>query len=98
MGLLFLGNEGENFVAMVEEVAERVENLGLGEAQSLRDVGNGLPTLMEGGDMTNCHAQAVNDRLAAADAWEADDMWVLGLHDFGHTDFSEETQGPPSPL
>jgi hypothetical protein len=38
MGLLFLGDEREDFVPMVGEVAEGVEDLGLGDAQRLGDL------------------------------------------------------------
>ena len=37
MGSRFLEDEREDFVAMIKEVAQRVENLGLGYAQALGD-------------------------------------------------------------
>ena len=38
MRLLFLGDEREDFVAMIEEVAQGVEDLGLGDAERLGDL------------------------------------------------------------
>jgi hypothetical protein len=98
MGLLFLGDEREDFVAMIEEVTKRVEDLGLGDAQSLGDIENRFAALMQRDHVTDTHAQSVDHRLAAADAFEPDYVGVLGLHGFGHADSSDKKSFDPSPV
>src|SRR5260370_31949754 len=90
MGLLFLSDERRDFVAMVEEVTERVENLGLSQTQGLDNVGNRLAALMKGRDVADGHAQAVDYRLPAADAFEPANMRMLSLHGVGHANSSKE--------
>jgi len=89
MGLLFLGDEREDFVAMIEEVAKRVEDLSLGYAQGLGDIENRFAALMQRDHVTNGYAQPVDHRLAATDAFQPDNVGVLSLHGFGHADSSE---------
>jgi hypothetical protein len=84
MGQLFLGDERQDFVAMVEEVTERVENLGLGYAQSFSNLQNGFAALMQGNHVADSDAQGIDNRFAAADAREAHDVRVLALHCIGH--------------
>jgi hypothetical protein len=84
MGLLFLRHERQNLLAMVGEVAERVENLGFGDAQGRGNVGNWLPAMVKSRDVTHGHSQAVDYRLAPAQAFEPNDMWVLGLNVLRH--------------
>src|SRR5437879_3020532 len=90
MGLLFLSDERQDLVAMVEEVAKRVEDLSLAYAQGLGDIENRFTALMQRDHMTNGYAQPIDHRLAAADALQPDNVGVLGLHGFGHADFSDE--------
>jgi len=98
MGLLFPGDQREDFVAMIEEVAERVEDLSLGDAQDLGDIENRFAALMQRDHVTDGHAQPIDHRLAAADAFQPDNVGVLGLHDFGHADFSDKKGLDPSPV
>jgi hypothetical protein len=98
MGLLFPGDEREDFVAMIEEVTERVEDLSLGDAQGLGDIEDRFAALMQRDHVTDCHAQPVDHRLAAADAFQTDNVGVLGLHGFGHADCSDKKRLDPSPV
>src|SRR5262245_47872008 len=84
MGLLFQSNEPQDLVAVVEEVAKRVEHLGLRDAQGLSDVEDRFAALVQRNDVANRHTQAVDHRFAPADAFEAHDVWVLGLNNLGH--------------
>jgi hypothetical protein len=79
MGLLFLGDQGQDFVAMVEEIAQRVEHLRLGYVQGLGDFDNRFPALMQCHNVADGHPQSVDHRLSAADATEANDVWMFGL-------------------
>jgi len=97
MGLLFLGDEREDFVAMIEEVAKRVEDLSFAYAQCLGDVENRFAALTQRDHVTNGHAQPVDHRLAAADAFQPDNVGVVRLHGFGHADSSEKESLDPSP-
>ena len=42
---------------------------------------------MKRDDVSNRYTQAVNHRLAPADAFESDNMRVIGLHCLRHVDF-----------
>jgi hypothetical protein len=53
MRLLFPADSCQNLFAMIEEIAERVENLGLGDVQCLGDLQNRFASLMERNDVTN---------------------------------------------
>jgi hypothetical protein len=98
MGLLFLGDEYADFVAMIEEVTKRVEHLRLGDAQSLGDIENRFTALMQRDHVTDGHTQTVDHRLAAADALEPDNVGMLGFHGFGHADSSDKKSLDPSPV
>src|ERR1019366_2848186 len=84
MGLLFLSDEGGNLAAMVEEITQAVENLGLGEVQSIRNFENGFALKIKRRHMANRDAQAVDDRLAAANAFTANDVRMIGFCDHSH--------------
>jgi hypothetical protein len=90
MGLLFLSDEREDFVAMVEEVAERVEDLGLGDAQRLGDLQDGFAAPVQRDHVADGHPQPVDYGFAAADAFQPDDVRMLGLDGFGHALASPE--------
>ena len=64
---------------MIEEVAEGVENLGFGDARRLGDLQDRFAAPVERDHVADGHAQAVNHWLAAADAFEPDDVGVFGL-------------------
>jgi hypothetical protein len=89
MGLLFLSDEGQDFVAVVEEVTQRVEDLGLRDAEGFGDFENSFAPLVQRNHVADGHAQAVDQWLAAADAFATNDVWVFGLHRFGHADSPE---------
>src|SRR5262245_55996805 len=84
MGLLFPSDERHDFVAMIAEVTERVENLGLRQSQGFGALGNRLATLMKHRHVSDRDAQAVDHRLAATDAFTANDMGMLCLHGVSH--------------
>jgi hypothetical protein len=90
MGFFFLSDKRRDFFAMVEEVTEGVENLGLSQSQGLGDLGCRFATLMKRGHVPDGHAQAVDHRLAAADAFKPDNVRMLSLHGVSHVNFSEE--------
>ena len=90
MGLLFLGDEREDFALMIEEVAQGVEDLCLGDAQGLGDLQDRLAATVQRDDVTNRDPQAVDDRLAAADTFQPDDVRMLGLDRLSHRLASEE--------
>src|SRR5262245_8475530 len=73
MGLLFLGDQPEDFVAMVEEVAERVEDLGLGDAQRLGDLQDRFAAPVQRDHVADGHPQPVDDGLAPANVREPHD-------------------------
>jgi hypothetical protein len=84
MGLLFLGDEREDFVAMIEEVAEGVENLGLGNAQGLGDLQDRFAAPVQRGHVAHGHSQPINDGLASANAVGANNVRMLRLEGLGH--------------
>ena len=84
MGLLFLGDEHEDFSAMIEEIAQRVEDLGLGDLQVLGDLQDRFAAPMRRSDMAHGNSQPVNDGLASANAIKANDVGVLRLDRLGH--------------
>jgi hypothetical protein len=98
MGLLFLGDERPDLVPMVEKVAQRVENLGLADAQRLGDLQDRFAAPVQGSDVADGHAQAVDQGLAAADAFEADDVRMFGFDGLGHALASEGKDLNPSPV
>jgi hypothetical protein len=95
MGLLFQGDQRQDFVTVIEEVTQRVENLSLGDAQRLGDVENRFAPLMQGDNVADGHPQAVNHWLTPANAFEANDVGVFGPYSIGHSDFSA-IEGLPS--
>ena len=98
MGLLFLGDEREDLVAVVEEVAQGVEDLGLGDAQRLGDLQDGFAAAVQRDHVADGHAPPVDHGLAAADAREPDDVRMLGLDDLGHAAASREKDLNPTPM
>jgi hypothetical protein len=98
MGLLFLSDKREDLLAMVEEVAEGVEDLGFGDAQRFGDIQYRFTLSVQCDHVADGHPQTVNHRLAAADAFEPDDMRIRGLDGFGHTVASEGKSPHPSPV
>jgi hypothetical protein len=96
MGLLFLGDQREDFLPMIEEVAERVEDLGLGDAQRFGNFHNRFAVPMQRNDVADSHAQSIYQRLTAADAFETDDVRMLGLDRLGHELTSREKNVPSS--
>ena len=66
MGLPFLGYERGDFVAMIEEIAQTVENLSFGNVQGIRDLEDGFALKVKRGDMPHRDAQSVNNRFATA--------------------------------
>jgi hypothetical protein len=48
------------------------------------NVGNWLPAMVKSRHVTHSHSQAVDYRLAAAQAFEPKDMWMLGVPAFRH--------------
>lgn len=55
MGLLFLGDERHYFVAMIKEIAQGVEYLGLRNSQGLGDVEDGFAMLVKRDYMADCY-------------------------------------------
>jgi hypothetical protein len=98
MGLLFLGDQREDFIAMVEEVAQGVEDLSLGDAQRLGDLQDGFATPVQRGHVADRHPQAIDHGLAAADAREPNNVRMLGLDSFRHAEFSKERELNLSPV
>jgi hypothetical protein len=86
MSVLFLRDQRQDFRAMIEEVAERVEDLRLGNSESLGNVNDRFATLMQRNHVADSHPQPVNDRLASANALQPDDVRMFGFHSLGHTD------------
>ena len=84
MGLVFLGDEREDFGAMIEEVAQRVENLGLGDAQVLGDLDDRFAAPVQRSNMACGNSEPVNDVLASANAIEPNDVGMLRLDGLGH--------------
>jgi hypothetical protein len=84
MCLLFLNDQRRDFVTMVEEVTERVENLGLSQSKCFGDVRNWFAAQMKRGNVANGHPQTVNYWLAATQAFEPDNMRMVSLRRDGH--------------
>src|SRR5262245_19637352 len=83
MGLLFLGDQREDLVAVVEEVAQRVEDLGLGDAQRLGDLQDRFALPVQRDHVTDRHPQPVDHGFAAADPFDSDDVGVTRLDGLG---------------
>ena len=77
MGLLFRGDQREDFVAMIEEIAERVEDLCLSDAQRFRDRDDRFATPVQCDDVAHGDSQPVDDRLPSADSIKANDVRML---------------------
>src|SRR6516165_1853069 len=92
MGEFFLGDERQNLLAMIEEVAQRVEDLRLGYAKCLGNLQDRFPLSMQRGDVPNGHAQPVDHRLAPTDIRQALDMRMLCLDRFGHASTSKSAE------
>jgi hypothetical protein len=92
MGLFFLGDEREDFVAMIEEVAQGVEDLSLGQAQGLGDLQDRFATPMKRDDVTDGYLQAVDHGLAAADAFQPDDVRMPSFDSFCHALASQQKE------
>ena len=60
MDQLFVFDQGQDFIAVIKEVTDRVVDLGFRDVQGLGDVGNRFAALLQCDDMTDCHTQAVN--------------------------------------
>jgi hypothetical protein len=84
MGLLFCGDEPEDFVAVIEEIGERVEDLGFGDVQGVGDFQNRFPAPVQRGHVAHGHSQAINDRFASANAIKANNVGMLRLDGLGH--------------
>ncbi len=89
MGLLFCGDEREDFVAMIEEVAQRVEDLGLGDAQRLGDLQDRFAAPVQRGHVAHGNSQPVNDGLASAYPIKANNVGMLRFDSLGHSFVSE---------
>ena len=92
MGLLFLSGQSEDFVLVVEKIAQGVEHLGLGDAQRLGTIDNRFALPAQRNHVAHGHAQAVDDRLAAANSFQAHDVRVFGLDGNGHDRASAGTR------
>jgi len=66
MRLVFLGDQGIDFIPMVEIVAQCVNDLCFGQPESGGNLGRVFELLMERRNVADADAQAVDDRLAAA--------------------------------
>src|SRR5437867_4448020 len=77
MGVLFQRNERHDFVPMIEEIAQGVEDLGFAQTQCQGDLLNCFPALVKRSDVPDGDAQAVDDRFAPAHSFEAENMWVI---------------------
>ena len=84
MGSLFLEDEREDFFAMIKEVAQRVENLGLGYAQALGNFQYRFAAPVKRGDVAHGNPQTVDDGLASANGIDAKDVRVLRNNDVCH--------------
>jgi hypothetical protein len=81
MGVVFQGDERQDFVSVVEEVTEGVEDLGLGEVQGLGNLEDGSPRWC---NVTTWRTATANRRLPAHLAFESNDMRVFGFHRLRH--------------
>jgi serine/threonine protein kinase/tetratricopeptide (TPR) repeat protein len=75
--------------------AETVEDLGLGDSQRLGDLQNGFAPPVQRDHVADGHPQPIDHGFAAADAFEPDDVRMLGLDDFGHALASPEKDPHP---
>jgi hypothetical protein len=98
MGLLFLSDEREDFVAMVEEVTQGMEDLGLGDAQRFGNFQDRFTAPVQRDDMADGYPQPIDHGLAAANAFKPDDVRMLGLDSLGHGLASEGKDFKPSPV
>jgi hypothetical protein len=84
MGFLFSGNQRGDLVPVVEEVAEGVKDLGLGEVQGFRHLMDGFTAQVQRGHMPHGDPQTVDDGFASANAFQANDVRMFGLDDRSH--------------
>jgi hypothetical protein len=89
MGLLFLGDERQNFVAMIGKKTQRVKDLGFGNSQVLRDFGNWFTNLVQHGHVADGYSKAINHRLTTAKTFTADNVRVVSFYSFTHFHSSE---------
>jgi hypothetical protein len=84
MGFLFSGDQRGDLVPVVEELAEGVKDLGLGEVRSFRHLVDGFAAQVQRGHMPHGDPQTVDDRFATTNAFQAYDVRMFGFHDCSH--------------
>ncbi len=92
------GDEREDFVAMIEKVAERVEDLCLGDAERLGDLQDRLAAPVQCDHVALGNPQPVNDGLASAYSIKASNMGVARLDRLGHPFVPGVMEMIPAPL
>jgi hypothetical protein len=75
-----LSDQRLDFCPVIEEVTQRMHDLRFGDVQGVGDLRNALTAQVERGDVPHRHAQPIDHRLAATDAFIPHDMRVFGLH------------------
>src|SRR5437764_1125524 len=84
MRLLFARDQSSDFVAMIKEVAQRVDHLGVREVEGPGYLGNRFTPKIKRGYVPHRNSQPVDDWFATANSLQADDVGVFGFHDGGH--------------
>ena len=84
MRLFFLGDKPQDLLAMIGEITQCVEDLGLGNPECLGDLDKRLALPVQRDHVTDRYPQSIDYRLAAANAFKADNVRMLGPHGLGH--------------
>ena len=79
MGLFFSGDQDVYFILVIEEVTEGMENLRLGEPQTLGDRTQRIPLLMQGCHVAHGNTETVNHRLATANSRQPNDVRMFSF-------------------
>lgn len=79
MGLLFLSDEFDYFLAVVEEITQAVKDLCFREIKGICNLQNGFAAQVEGSNVAYRDAQAVNDRLPAAHGLALNNVGMFGF-------------------
>lgn len=79
MGLLFLRDEIDYFLAVVEEITQAVKHLCIREVKGIGNFQNGFAAQVEGSNVAHCDAQTVDDRLPAAHGLALNNVGMFGF-------------------
>ncbi len=84
MSLFFLRDEVHDLLAVIEEIAQTVNNLRLGDVQSVSNFQDRFAAKIESGDMANGDSQTVDEWFPSTDGFSSNDVGVVGFNNGIH--------------